>query len=204
MSTYSQNCRFKSTSRFSPSDVFTKSESFNNIAVVIPLTEGRSRKTTISKSYSLTYVERKSVSFSLSFFSSNTFEMSFDASEGTYLMVESRTYYQEYFPYIIHYFSPSYIEQNITIDIRIKKRISSEQLIGITCGSASVFFLVLGIIILAVRRRNELKNQFDEFDDLSSSEVEIKKNVDEPVIVNNNDDNKKKKENNDDFLDFWV
>lgn len=77
-------------------------------------------------------------------------------------MVESRAYYQEYFPYIIHFFSPSYIEQNVTIDIRIKKRFSS-------CGSASVFFVVLGIIICAVRRHNELKYQFDVFDDLSYS-----------------------------------
>ncbi|KAK8844972.1 hypothetical protein M9Y10_021145 [Tritrichomonas musculus] len=54
-----------------------------------------------------------------------------------------------------------------------RKRISQEQLIGVTCGSASVFFLILEIIILVVRKRRENIEQSEDFIDFSSDKGEI-------------------------------
>ena len=72
------------------------------------------------------------------------------------------------------------METYISINKIIKKTITQEQLIGITCGSASVFFLVLGVIILFIRHRNESKQIYDEFEDISYSldEVEIQQSTD--------------------------
>lgn len=84
-------------------------------------------------------------------------------------MYITQSNYHSYFPYIIKYLSSIYIEKDVTIEIIKKKTISKENLIGIVCGSASAFFLILGIIILSVRRRNEIINQYNEFDDISSS-----------------------------------
>lgn len=86
---------------------------------------------TFSKSYSLTYVSQRSVSFSLSYTSSNTYFMSFDYIEGTYIMISSEMNYQSYFPYIIYYLSPLYVEKDVTIELNIKRKITPEQLIGV-------------------------------------------------------------------------
>lgn len=118
---------------------------------------------TFSKSYSLTYVSQRSVSFSLSYTSSNTYFMSFDYIEGTYIMISSEMNYQSYFPYIIYYLSPLYVEKDVTIELNIKRKITPEQLIGVVCGSVSVFFLIIGIIIIAVRKHNEIIIQYNEF-----------------------------------------
>lgn len=57
------------------------------------------------------------------------------------------------------------------------------------CGCVSIFFLILGLIILALRRRNETKNQIDEFDDISSSEVEIYMKANDEYNEGNDENN---------------
>lgn len=54
---------------------------------------------------------------------------------------------------LIYYLSPSYSPVIVTVEkTLIKKRITQEQLIGVVCGSAAVFFLILSIIAFVVRR----------------------------------------------------
>ena len=65
------------------------------------------------------------------------------------------TNYYDYFPYIIYYMSPSYIQTMISLKVAKKRGLTQEQLIGVTCGTASVFFLILGIIILVIQKRNQ-------------------------------------------------
>lgn len=94
---------------------------------------------TYTISFSLTYLDRKSVSLSLSYTKSNTYSISFDNQNENFINVLSETYYQRYFPYIIHYLSPSYVPTYFTIFIYRHSKFSSEQLIGIVCGTVSVF-----------------------------------------------------------------
>lgn len=99
--------------------------------------------------------------------------MSYIENEGTYALVASETNYVGYFPYIIYYLSPSFVAKYITIPIPKKQKISQEQLIGIVCGSASVFFLILGITIRAVRKKKQ-EESFDIYDfSYSENEEEI-------------------------------
>ena len=98
------------------------------------------------------------------------------------MLIILSTFRLTYFPYIIYYLSPIYVEREVTINIFPKRGITPEQLIGLVCGTTSVFFLVLGVIILAVRKHYENKNQYyDDFEDwtCSSDEVEIRDNIKE-------------------------
>ena len=169
---FSLSNQFSSTNQFSSSNHFSPSQN--------PTVFVKTKRPIYSNSVSLTYVLRKSISFSISFFLSNTYSISFNKEENTYVIVSAETNYYSYFPYIIRFLSPSYVETYISINKIIKKTITQEQLIGITCGSASVFFLVLGVIILFIRHRNESKQIYDEFEDISYSldEVEIQQSTD--------------------------
>ena len=104
-------------------------------------------------------------------------------------MVITQRNYQTYLPYIIYYLSPIYVEQTFLLNLIKKKTISPEQLIGVSCGSASVFFLVLGIVICFIKKKYENKAQFDEFDDISgsSSEIEFNQRFNETQIQNLNE-----------------
>ena len=115
--------------------------------------------------------------------------MSFDEQINTYIMVVTQRNYQTYLPYIIYYLSPYYVEQTFSFNLIKKKVISPEQLIGVSCGSASVFFLVLGIVICFIKKKYENKVQFDEFDDIScsSSEIEFNQRFNETQILNINE-----------------
>lgn len=184
---FTSSKEFTGSSTFSSSGQFTES---NTLLITVndqtstpqlPLKNVR-----YSKSFSLSYTIRKSVSYSLSYVSSNTLELIYDEIKGTYTMAVSQMNYYAYFPYIIYFMSPVYIEREITIEMVRKSRISPEQLIGVVCGSTSVFFLILGIIILAWKKRNEVKAQFDEFDDISSSEIEVYSKQDDANANNNN------------------
>ena len=76
------------------------------------------------------------------------------------------TYY--YFPYIIYSLSPSYIVTNYVLLINSNKKISPENFIGIVCGSVAVFFSILSIIIIIIRKKNSYRISIEE-NDLSSS-----------------------------------
>lgn len=71
----------------------------------------------------------------------------------SYIETNVETGLYEYFPYVIHFLSPSYVPIQIQIELREpKKKITQEQLIGFICGGTAVFFLILGIIIMIVRK----------------------------------------------------
>ncbi|KAK8897712.1 hypothetical protein M9Y10_015677 [Tritrichomonas musculus] len=168
---FSASNKFSITNSFTYSKAFTSSNSFTNSETFVVLP--KSVSLSVSVLISVTFIEQKSVSFSLSHYASNTFMMSYIENEGTYALVASETNYVGYFPYIIYYLSPSFIAKYITIPIPKKQKISQEQLIGIACGSASVFFLILGITIRAVRKKKQ-EESFDIYDfSYSENEEEI-------------------------------
>lgn len=165
---------FTESNVFSISQVFSLSQSFTSSS---EFTSKTSKSTTISLSQLLTYVKRKSVSFSISYLQSNTISITYVDDIFQYSYINTLVYYQKYFPYIIQILSPSYTATFIRISELNKLSISPEQLIGVVCGSVSVFFIILGIIIFAIRKQN-LSSLNDEFDDLSFSS-------DDPVHIQN-------------------
>ena len=179
---------FTNSETFSNSNEFTISNTFSSSNAFITPTEIvttiiDSRLYTYSISFLITYVKRRSVSFSFSFYLSNTLIMSFIIEEQTYSYVISNTHFDRYFPYIIQYLSPSFTQTYILRNLDKVKRISGEQLIGIVCGSTSVFFLILGIIIIVIQKKYENQFAFEEedFED-SSDETYI---TNKKKIVNN-------------------
>ena len=135
--------------------------------------------------------------------------MSYDENLGINTAVLTQSLTLGYFPYVIYFYSPVYVEQDIKIKI-MRKRISSEQLIGVVCGSSSVFFLILGIIISKIRRSNELKNKNNEFDyiNLLADDVEINEvqNNEQNEIsqIQNNEQTEITDDSSYDFLEFWA
>lgn len=126
-----------------------------------------SNKLTKIPSFSLTFIQMRSVSFSFSYSFSNSLYFSFDKNKATFILMTTQISYNFNFPYIIHYLSKSYVIIYVPIEITKKKTISKEQLIGIVCGSVSVFFLLIYIFITIYR-----KIKYDEvksYDDFSSS-----------------------------------
>lgn len=120
----SKSGTFSATKEFSRSGLFTSSNSFltnkNDQFLETTATMTATPKNVIkilySMSYSLTYIKRKSVSYSISYVHSNAFEISYDFNVGTYTMFMTQRNYQSYFPYIIYFLSPVYIKRNITVD----------------------------------------------------------------------------------------
>ena len=112
--------------------------------------------------------------------------MSYIENENMYSFVIAQTEVAKYFPYIIQFYSPTYL--NTVFRFRIsnnKKSITPEQLIGVTCGSISVFFLILAIVIFIIRKRH---NNYQISDSLDMSYD------DESTVIiyrlpHNNDDN---------------
>lgn len=135
-----QTTLFSKSSKFSESNSFSQSEK----PFDIPTQTSINQKVLISSSFSLTCTLIKSVIFSYSY----------DARKNTY----------SYFPYIIYSLSPSYVPTYYVLYISSNKRISPENLIGIVCGSVAVFFSILSIIIIIVRKKNEYRIYLEEKD----------------------------------------
>ena len=169
------SCNFIRSLEFTISEYFSKSNEFTS-SLIFSQSKSFSKEiqknpavfTSLSISYSISFVTIKSVSYSLSYLSSNTFMMSYLEEENTYYISITQNYYANYFPYIIHYLSPVQISTFIGVIIPRKNKISPEQLIGVVCGSVSVFFLILGIIILAIRKKN-----YDREDDFALSDFSL-------------------------------
>lgn len=68
-----------------------------------------SKRVAYSSSVSMTLVLRKSISYSISCYPSQSFTVVFDEKENAYIPVKVESYYVSYLPYIIQYYSPSYI-----------------------------------------------------------------------------------------------
>lgn len=81
--------------------------------------------------------------------------------------------------------------------INPKHKITGDQLIGITCGSASVFFIILTAIILIVRKKNKIIT----YSDFSISSFEV---TDENKDVKVEDIKKCNYDSDESDLDFWI
>lgn len=147
---FTESNAFTKSDKFSSSNYFTSSEEFTNSKTLLVKTQEKTKQMSFSFSYSITYVSYKSVSYSISYLHSNTYMMSYTMIDNTYKFIQIWSYYLKYFPYIIQFYSPLSVETYISIPIVNKKKITPEQLIGVVCGSCSVFFLVLGMIILVM------------------------------------------------------
>ena len=128
--------------------------------------------------------------------------MTYDESNGTYILSNNQNYYSYYFPFIIYYFSPTYVASYALINLPKGKKISKEQLIGITCGVAFAMFFVLYIIISVIHRKYKIKSNLEY--SLSSSKIDN----DNQEIINN--DNQVEKQNNishsssEADINFWI
>ena len=84
------------------------------------------------------------------------------------------------------------------IEIIHKKTISREQLIGIVCGSAAGFFLLIYIIIFINRKKNHLNGTYlwtesEEINPNEKDEQKTDKNINDKSLSSENFD-----------LDFWL
>ena len=103
-----------------------------------------------------------------------------------------------YFPYIIYSYKTTYIVTYLEFIIRPKHGITIEQLIAIICIITSLFFLIIGIIFMSLKKKNEISDDFSiSSDDVKierKDEVQIKKS--ETIQINNDDD--------DNDINFWL
>lgn len=174
-SVYTRSSIFSCSNLFTPSNIYTKSSIFSSSHIFIKsntftssrtfnsLSKTPSIKITCSVSYYITMVEKKSVTFSMSLLFLDIMTKSYIDDINGYIDVLLQTYTYKYFPYIIKYLSPSFIATNLFIKYTHKNKISSEQLIGITCGAASIFFLLIGLAIMIANKN--LINKFNGIDD---------------------------------------
>lgn len=107
-----------------------------------------------------------------------------------------------YLPYVIPFVSPSYIPVAVEIESKVEKsKLKPEQMIGIVCGAVAAFFLICGIVTMAVKKKNK-----KVFSDILSSgepseniETQTKQQTEEITVeFNNNNEGK-----NIDF-DDWI
>ena len=137
---------FSFSNEFSKSDLFNEYSKFTESSLFIESIKNsqntvfysNQKEYSLTLTLSLTFVQRRSVSFSLSILKSNSY----------YINMITQSDYQIYIPYIIYYYSPTYVIIDMNLYIGRRKGLTGEQLIGITCGSAAVFFIILYIIIL--------------------------------------------------------
>ncbi|KAK8895590.1 hypothetical protein M9Y10_024060 [Tritrichomonas musculus] len=96
---------------------------------------------TLSSSFSLTFVQIRSVSFSILNSISNSFYITFDNIKKSFIILTTQSEYFYNFPYVIYFYSPKYVSTNAFINIQQQKGLTGEKLIGIVCGSTSIFLL---------------------------------------------------------------
>ena len=155
---------------------------------------------TYSKTFSITFFNLRSVSFSYTL-SHSIFH--FYDNLGSEILSNTASLF--FLPYIIYYLSPSYVP--VYIKFPIKKRIiSPEQLIGVTCGSTAIFFFILFIIIKIVRK-NVIKNNFSYYalflDDINDQKKDIII-TNENKQVSKNLQDEKDSSSADEDMDFWL
>lgn len=181
---FSQTKNFTSSSEFTSSDLFTQSQMFSSTDefVIFKPQSSNLLYQSYSLSLSLTFIKRRSVTKSASNSMSISYSMSYDTILGTYTLVMVEVESKYFLPYIIYFLSPSYLSTSILMSIQRKKNITKEQLIGITCGSVTIFFLILYIVISIKHHANSII----EFSTSSflSSENEEQDQVE--TVTNNN------------------
>lgn len=127
-------------------------------------------------SFSLTYVQLRTVIFTLYQTLTLSHFLSYIPDINSYSYVSSYFEFHGYSPYIIFSFSPTYVQTYFIFEMTRSTKISPEKLIGIVCGSVAVFFIILSIIIFIIRKRN-IEIEFINSDissDSSSYEEESK------------------------------
>lgn len=161
-------------SPFLSSSHFSTSKDFTNV-VSFEITSSQSRfggKITIFNSHSLSYLLRKSVSLSISYSLTGSYSLTYNKDIVGYSNIFFTSNVNVLLPYVIYYYTQTYVQVKVIQQIESnKEKITAEQLIGIVCGSVAAFFIVLGIIILSLRKKNH-KMYSDDLD-YSSSENEI-------------------------------
>ena len=147
-----------------------------------------------------TYVNVRSVSLSMSCFISDLSTIIF-MDDGSFYVSHTASIFYNNFPYIISYLSPSFSSTFILVKLDVKKKIITvEQLIGYSCGFVSLLFIILSIIIFAVRKakkNNYMINQksvfsTDEELDVSQTSNQMNNNlikIDINSMQNENIDN---------------
>lgn len=90
--------------------------------------------------------------------------------DGTFVESQSVVFSSSFFPYIINVLTPSYVQtlQDYVVTSN-KKKVSPEQLIGYTCGATAAFFLIVAIVIFAVRKKNNMYR----FSDVNSTDSSL-------------------------------
>lgn len=184
---------FTKSLTFSISSSFTSSQSFGQIQTVM------NPYLTYSLTLSLSFMSYRSVIFSYS----NSFTLSIFQcldQNGLTSNCETQIVIYRYLPYIIYTHRTAYTAVYLPFEIRPRKRgLTKEQLIGISCVSAALFFLIVGIMIMILNKRNSQKNyndylfSDDETVGLKETSTSILKTKD---IINDDDDEQD--------LDFWL
>ena len=157
-----------------------------------------------SLTLSLTSVLRRSVSLTISILISNSYYNSFNENEGTFQIITTRSDYQLYIPYIIYFYSPIYVPVNMSFYIVKRKGLTGEQLIGVTCGSVAVFFIILYIMIIINRQKVHHNENWYKL--VISSESGSKSEITEEYkeVGRENNDENDESYNEDSELDFWL
>lgn len=185
--------KFTNLNQFTYSSSFTNSKSLffndfysNTVSEYSQLTTDGDISYSMSFVESLTYVRTVILSASYSLrkiiYSCFNDEQNKDFCETFY-------YIESYFPYIIYSLSPTLINIYIIQDNKVnKKKLTSEQLIGIACGSAATFFSICGIILLILRYKRRNAKAFDSID-LSDSSFENNESKTQIVDLQNVEQN---------------
>lgn len=145
----------------------------------------------------------RSVSFSYSL--SNSFLLSFYFINEEYTIIYSQSNLYFNFPYIILYLSPSYMLTYLQFNVNNKKKyITKERLIGIVCGSSSIFFFAIGTIIM-IKNKNNVNKDILDFS-ISDSDIICDINHDKNSLDEKNiDDNDSKDIDSSQYdIDFWI
>ena len=211
---FTNSNNFASSNKFTPSVKFSNSLKFTSsqtISFDIISTQENSNseniwlityqstfylgKVTFSMSYSSTFFGRRSVSFSIIYSNSYSYLLSYIKELNIYTLTVTGSHYQYNLPYIIFFYSPSYTITYIPFQVK-SKVLTKEQFIGIVCCSTFVFFSILTVIILVLRRKYIVNSDFDfsiESENLSKVEEE-----------NQEDKNYSSDNSYDDDIDFWL
>ena len=195
---YQQTNEFSNSKSFSKSQFFSDSSIFNKSNETVSIAPIILKDVTYSRSYSAVFVTMKSVSFSLSYLSSNTMLFTYldEIGDYGYTFIQSDSFIN--LPYIIKILSLSYVVSYVPFPINRKRHLTAGQLIAIVCGSTSIFLFSAGIIIFTIHKINQNK---------SSSNFNILSESDDVELIKEESDQKEeilKISSDDNDLDFWL
>lgn len=194
---FSLSNQFSSTNEFSKSFpfalysiFFTNSESFSSSKSLLWETTfptpsqsmNNNNRITFFQSLIESYVSMKTVTFTSTYsFLITLYQCKNEAGE--IIFCEEQSYTLRFLPYIIYSISRTYIATHFSIETKInKKRVTQEQLIGIVCGAVAIFFSIVGIVIIAIQKKNR-NAKMSEFDEIFSSENESDDTIKETNTV---------------------